>query len=153
MKISSNVVQDSNDENNFLHKLLLSNTKVSKLRKAFANGSSAKIKLLKSQLDEIGQSRGFLGINYLIAPIKGLLSVLKFIDNEFKNVLKNKNKISGTIKTVDSSIKDIKKFFRVGITVTGNEIKDLMKVIKSLENTEVFLKGTTRKILVKKKDF
>ena len=82
-----------------------------------------------------------------------MLSVLKFIDNEFKNVSKNKNKISGTIKTVDSSIKDIKKFFRVGITVTGNEIKDLMKVIKSLENTEVFLKGTTRKILVKKKDF
>ena len=153
MKISSNVVEDSNDENDFLYKLLLTNTKVSKLRKAFANGSSAKIKLLKIQLDEIGQSRGFLGINYLIAPIKGLLSVLKFIDNEFKNVLKNKNKISGTIKTVDSSIKDIKNFFRVGITVTGNEIKDLMKVIKSLENTEVFLKGTTRKILVKKKDF
>ena len=153
MKISSNVVEDSNDENDFLYKLLLTNTKVSKLRKAFANGSSAKIKLLKSQLDEIGQSRGFLGINYLIAPIKGLLSVLKFIDNEFKNVSKNKNKISGTIKTVDSSIKDIKKFFRVGITVTGNEIKDLMKVIKSLENTGVFLKGTTRKILVKKKDF
>ena len=153
MKVSSNVVEDSNDENDFLYKLLLTNTKVSKLRKAFANGSSAKIKLLKIQLDEIGQSRGFLGINYLIAPIKGLLSVLKFIDNEFKNVLKNKNKISGTIKTVDSSIKDIKKFFRVGITVTGNEIKDLMKVIKSLENTEVFLKGTTRKILVKKKDF
>ena len=153
MKISSNVVEDSNDENDFLYKLLLTNTKVSKLRKAFANGSSAKIKLLKIQLDEIGQSRGFLGINYLIAPIKGLLSVLKFIDNEFKNVSKNKNKISGTIKTVDSSIKDIKKFFRVGITVTGNEIKDLMKVIKSLENTEVFLKGTTRKILVKKKDF
>ena len=153
MKISSNVVEDSNDENDFLYKLLLTNTKVSKLRKAFANGSSAKIKLLKIQLDEIGQSRGFLGINYLIAPIKGLLSVLKFIDNEFKNVLKNNNKISGTIKTVDSSIKDIKKFFRVGITVTGNEIKDLMKVIKSLENTEVFLKGTTRKILVKKKDF
>ena len=153
MKISSNVVEDSNDENDFLYKLLLTNTKVSKLRKAFANGSSAKIKLLKIQLDEIGQSRGFLGINYLIAPIKGLLSVLKFIDNEFKNVLKNKNKISGTIKTVDSSIKDIKKIFRVGITVTGNEIKDLMKVIKSLENTEVFLKGTTRKILVKKKDF
>ena len=153
MKISSNVVEDSNDENDFLYKLLLTNTKVSKLRKAFANGSSAKIKLLKIQLDEIGQSRGFLGINYLIAPIKGLLSVLKFIDNEFKNVLKNKNKISGTIKTVDSTIKDIKKFLRVGITVTGNEIKDLMKVIKSLENTEVFFKGTTRKILVKKKDF
>ena len=36
LKISSNVVGDSNDENNFSRKLLLTNTKVSKLRKAFA---------------------------------------------------------------------------------------------------------------------
>ena len=34
LKISSNVVGDSNDENNFPHKLLLTNTQVSKLRKA-----------------------------------------------------------------------------------------------------------------------
>ena len=38
LKISSNVVGDSNNENNFLHILLLTNTKVSKLHKAFANG-------------------------------------------------------------------------------------------------------------------
>ena len=34
LKISSNVVRDSNHENNFPHKLLLNNTQVSKLRKA-----------------------------------------------------------------------------------------------------------------------
>ena len=45
LKISSNVGGDSNDENNFPHKLLLTNTQVSKLRKAFANNSSANIKL------------------------------------------------------------------------------------------------------------
>ena len=43
LKISSNVVGDSNDENSFHHKLLLTNTQVSKLRKAFANNSSANI--------------------------------------------------------------------------------------------------------------
>ena len=32
-----------------------------------------------------------------------------------------------------------------GITLTNNEIKDIMKVIKSLENSGVLLKGTTRK--------
>ena len=31
LKISSNVIGDSNDENNFLHKLLLTNTQISKL--------------------------------------------------------------------------------------------------------------------------
>ena len=42
--------------------MLLTNTQVSKLCKAFANGSSANIKLSKPQLYKIGQSRGFLGI-------------------------------------------------------------------------------------------
>ena len=41
LKIFSNVVGDSNDENNFPHKLLQTNKQVSKLCKAFANGSSA----------------------------------------------------------------------------------------------------------------
>ena len=40
-------------ENNFPHKLLLTNTQVSKLRKAFANNSSANIKLSKTQLHKI----------------------------------------------------------------------------------------------------
>ena len=48
LKIYSNVVGESNDENNFPHKLLLSNTQVSKLGKTFANNSSANIKLSKS---------------------------------------------------------------------------------------------------------
>ena len=49
-KLSPNVVGDSNDENIFLHKLLLTNTQISRLRKVFANGSSINIKLSKSQL-------------------------------------------------------------------------------------------------------
>ena len=50
----SNVVGDSNDKNNFLHKLLLTTTQFSKLCKDFAKGSSAKIKLSKTQLHKIG---------------------------------------------------------------------------------------------------
>ena len=38
LKILSNAVGDSIDENNFGYKLLLTNTQVSKLCKAFANG-------------------------------------------------------------------------------------------------------------------
>ena len=48
LKILPNVVGDSNDENNFQHKLLLTNTVVSRFRKAFANVSSANIKLSKT---------------------------------------------------------------------------------------------------------
>ena len=56
LNLSSNVFGDSNDENNFPHKLLLSNTQVSRLRKAFANNSSANIQLLKNQLQKFVQS-------------------------------------------------------------------------------------------------
>ena len=67
MKISTNVVGDSNDENDFPHKLLLNNTQVSRLHKAFANSSSANIKLSKIQLHKIGESGGFLG--RLLGPL------------------------------------------------------------------------------------
>ena len=49
LKIWLNDVRDSNDENNFLHKLLLTNTYISRLRKSFENGSSANVKLSKTQ--------------------------------------------------------------------------------------------------------
>ena len=61
MKISSNIVGDSNDENSSPHRLSLTNTHVPNLRKAFANGSSASIKLSKSQLQKIGKSGLLLG--------------------------------------------------------------------------------------------
>ena len=46
-KLSSNLIGNSNDETNFIHKLLLNDTQVSKICKAFANGSSANIKYSK----------------------------------------------------------------------------------------------------------
>ena len=57
---SSNIIGDSYDENNFPHKLFLTNIQVSRLRKAFANNSLANIKLSKTQLHKIGRSGGFL---------------------------------------------------------------------------------------------
>ena len=43
LKIAWINVSDSNDDNNFSHKLLLTNTQVSKLHKAFSSNSSANI--------------------------------------------------------------------------------------------------------------
>ena len=54
LNLSSNIIGDSNDENNFPHKLLLTNAQVLRLRKAFANSSSANIKLSKTQSHKIG---------------------------------------------------------------------------------------------------
>ena len=48
LNLSSNIVSDSKDENNFPHKLLFTNAQISNLRKAFANNSSVNIKLSKT---------------------------------------------------------------------------------------------------------
>ena len=61
------MIGDSNDETNFPHKLLLTDRQVSNIRKAFANNSSADIKLSKTQLLKMVQSGGFLG--KLLGPL------------------------------------------------------------------------------------
>ena len=40
-----------------------------------------------------------------------------------------------------------KKIYRSGTTLTNNKIKYIIKVIKSLENRWILLKGTTGKII------
>ena len=59
--------------------------------------------------------------------------------------------LNDIIKTVDSfkifinAFKIISnKHFAVGITQTNNEIKDIMKVMKSLENKRILFKGTRK---------
>ena len=76
LKNLTNVVSDSNEENNFPHNLLLTNTQVSKLRKAFANNSSVNIKLSKTQLHKIGQSGVFLGRPLLKTGLPVIANVL-----------------------------------------------------------------------------
>ena len=55
------MIRSSNDETNFPHKLLLTNTQVSKIRRAFANGLSGNIKFSKTQYSKMIQSGGILG--------------------------------------------------------------------------------------------
>ena len=53
LNLSSNVVGDSNDDANFPHKLFSTNIQVSRLPKAFGNGSSANIKFSKTHLSKM----------------------------------------------------------------------------------------------------
>ena len=60
LRLSSNMIDNSDDETNFPHKLLLTNRQLSNIRRTFANHSSTDIKLSKSQLSKMIQSGGFL---------------------------------------------------------------------------------------------
>ena len=69
------MVSEFNDETNFPHKLLLTDTKVSRICKTFANSSSAYIKFSKIQLSKMVELGGVI----LDIPIFGsiLSSVAK----------------------------------------------------------------------------
>ena len=131
------MIGSSNDETNFPHKLLLTNTQVSKICKAFANDSSGKKKFSKIQLSKIVQ-------------LRGVLRDIPFLGNILSNVAKKGTDIAKNIgkKFLDKQIDRFNKEYITGlrITLTKNEMKDIMKVIKSLENRGILLKRTTRKI-------
>ena len=61
LRLSANMIGNSDDETNFPHKLLLANRQVTNLHQAFANRASTDIKLSKTQLSKKIQSKGFLG--------------------------------------------------------------------------------------------
>ena len=81
------MIGNFNDEYNFPHKLLLTNTQVSSLYKYFPNNLSANIKLSKTQLHKIGQSGGFLG--GILGPLlkTGLILMKKLLKTLDKSVL------------------------------------------------------------------
>ena len=146
MKISSNVVGDSNDENNFPHKLLLTNTQVSNFPKAFANNRSANIRLSKTELHKIKQSGEFLG--RLLGPL--LKNGLSLIRNVLKPLVKSvliPLGLTAATSATDAAIH--KKLLRSGVTtliISNEEMNDIMKTVKSQEESGLLIKGVSETI-------
>ena len=143
LNISSNIVGDSNDENNFRH-CLLTNPQVSKLRKTFANNSSANIKLSKTQLHKIGQSGTFLG--RLLGPL--LKTGLSLIGNVLKPLAKSGLIPLGLTAAAAASATH-EKMLGSGMTtliISNEEMNDIMKIIKSLEQSGLLIKGISKTI-------
>ena len=100
LRISSNMVGNSNDNTNFPHELLLTNRQVANIRKAFAKNTSTDIKLSKTQLSKMIQSGGFLG--NLLGKLAGTL--MKVAMSLAKNVLAPLG-LSAAMSAIDGSIK------------------------------------------------
>ena len=83
LRLSSNIIDDN--ETNFPHKLLLTDSQVSNIRNTFANNSSVDIKLSKTQLSKMIQLRGFL--SRLLGPL--LKTGLPLIKNVIKPLAKS----------------------------------------------------------------
>ena len=87
LRLSSNMIGNSEDETNFPRKLLLTNRQVANICKAFANYLSADNKLSKPHLSKMIQSGGFLG--KLLGPLvrTGLLLMKNVIKPLPKSVI------------------------------------------------------------------
>ena len=142
LRISSNMVSNSNDNTNFPLELMLTNRQVANIRKAFAKNTSTDIKLSKTQLSKKIQSGGFLG--NLLGKLAGPL--MKVAMPLAKNVLALLG-ISAAMSTIDGSIK--KKMLGSGTTtliILNDEMNDILKIVKSLENSGFLLKGVSETI-------
>ena len=157
LKISSNMVGNSNNNTNFPHELLLTNRQVANIRKAFANHSSTEIKLSTTQLSKMIQPGGFLG--KLLGPL--LKAGLPLIKSVIKPLAKSvliplgltaaasvadagiHEKILGSGKRpLDSALPRI----NTTLIISNDEMDDILKIVKSLEDSGVLLKGVSETI-------
>ena len=154
LRLSSNMIGD--DETNFPHKLLLTNRQVENLRKAFPNKVSTNIKLSKTQLSKMVQSWGFLG--RLLGPL--LKTGLPLIKNAIKPLAKSvliPLGLTAAASAADAGMH--KKILGSGhhpsdsashnntiLIVSNDEMKDIIEIVKSLEDSGLLLKGVSETI-------
>ena len=133
------MIGNSKDETNFPHKLLLTNRQVANLRKAFANYLSIYIKLSKTQLSKMTQSGGFLG--KLLDPL--LKTGLPLMKNVIKPLAKSVLIPLGLTATSAADAGMHKKILGSGhnttLVISNDEIEDILKIVKSLEDSRLLL--------------
>ena len=122
------------------------------LRKVFANNSSTRIKLSKTQLSKMIQSGGFLG--RLLGPL--LKTGLPLIKNVIKPLAKSVLIPLGLTAAVSAADAEIhKKILGSGTTtliISNDEMKDIIRIVKSLEDSGLLLKGVSETIQTEAKE-
>ena len=124
-----------------LHELLLTTRQNTNLRSALNNNSATDIKLSKAQIKKLMQSRGFLG--KLLSKLAGPL--MKVAMPLAKNVLAPLG-LTAAMSAFDGSLQ--KKIHGSGIKliIEEEDMQDIIKIIKELENFDILLKGVSKTI-------
>ena len=146
IRLSANMIGDSNDQTNFPHELLLTDSHVSSIRKAFSNNSSVDINFSKTQLSKMIQSAGFLG--RLLGPL--LKTGLPLISNVIKPLAKSlliPLRLTAAAPAADAGI-HIKVLGSGNTTliISNKDMEDLIKTVKSLEDSGLLLKGVAESV-------
>ena len=144
MRLSSNMIGD--DETNFPHKLLLTNRQVANLRKSFPNNLSTDIKLSKTQLSKMMQSGGFLG-RLLGLLLKTGLPLIKNVINPLAKSVLILLELTAAASADDAGLHE--KNLRTDTTtliISNDEMEDIIKIVKLLEDSGLLLKGASETI-------
>ena len=138
------MIGNSDNKISFPHELLLTNRQIANLRKGFANNSSTDIKLSKTQLSKMIRSGGFLG--RLLGPL--LKTGLPFMKNLIKPLAKSALIPLGlTTSAADAGIhKKILGSVTTTLIISNNEMEDIIKIVKSLKDSGLLLKGVNETI-------
>ena len=144
------MIGDYNDEANFPHELLLTDRQVSSIRKAFSNNSLADIKFSKIQLSKMIESGGFLG--KLLGPLlKTGLPLIKSVVNQLVKSVLIPLGLAAVASAADAGIH--KKILGSGghttLIISNKDMEDLIKIVKSLEDSGLLLKGVIESIQMK----
>ena len=123
------------------HELLLTTRQDTKLRNALNNNSATDIKLSKTQIKKLIQSGGFLG--KLLSKLAGPL--MKVAMPLAKNVLAPLG-LTATMSAMDGSIQKKIHGSGVKLIIEQEDMKDIMKIMKALENSGILLKGVSKTI-------
>ena len=123
------------------HELLLTTRQNTKLRNALNNNSATDIKLSKAQIKKIVQSGGFLGklSSKLADPL------MKVAMSLAKNVLAPLG-LTAAISAIDGSVQKKIHGSGVKLIIEQEDMNDIMKIFKALENSGVLLKGVSKAI-------
>ena len=147
IRLSRSMIGDSNDKTNFSHELLLTNRQVSSICKGFAKNSSVDIKFSKAQLSKMIQSGGFLG--KLLGPLlKTRLPLMKSVITPLAKSVLTPLGLTAATFAVDAGIH--KKILGSGNTtaliISNKDMEDLIKIVKSLVDSGLLLKGVTESV-------
>ena len=140
------MIGDSDNKINFPQKLLLTNRQVANLHKAFANKSSTRIKLSKPQISKMIQSGGFLG--RLLGPL--LKRGLSLMTNVIKPLAKSVLILLGLTTAASAADAGINRKIlgscNTTIIISNDEMKDIIEIVKFLEDTGLSIETVSETI-------
>ena len=129
------------NKNEHPHESLLTTRQNTKLRNAISNNLTTDIKLNKAQIKTLIQSGGFLGklLSKLAGPLmKAALPIAK-------NVLAPLG-LTAAMSAIEGSIQKKIHGSGVKLIIEQEDMKDIMKIYKALENSIILLKGVSKTI-------